>query len=105
MELKFVFSNHDNAANPLVIQVNEDTTIESIRQRVFSAWPNAISKPARVVDVRMFCMGKALDGPNIAACALPVFDFPTPVHVVGKLSPKAIAAERKAEGGSCCVVM
>ena len=106
-QLKITFANHDNAADPVVLDVSGDMSLDSLRKAVLSRWPASSSKPEHAADVRMFCMGKILEAGSIAACALPAFDFPTPVHVVGKPSRKAIAAERKAEaaGECCCVIM
>lgn len=106
-QLKITFANHDNAADPVVLDVSADMSLDSLRKLVLTRWPASSNKPEHATDVRMFCMGKMLEASSIAACALPTFDFPTPVHVVGKPSRKAIAAERKAEsaGEGCCEIM
>lgn len=106
-QLKFMFANHDNASHPVVLSVKGDTTLESVRASALAQWPATVDKPDRPADVRLFCMGRVLDARTISACSIPAFDdFPTPVHVSGKPSRKAIAAERKAEaaGEGCCVV-
>ena len=109
-QLKFTFANHDNAAHPIVIDVTGDTLLDAVRVLVLERWPAAVSRPERAADVRLFCMGKTLEAKTIEACGLPSFDFPTPVHVVGKPSRKAIVAEKKAEsmvagdGESCCCI-
>ena len=110
MQLKLTFANHDNAVNPVLLDVSDDTAIDSVRKQVMERWPASIPKPDRPADIRLFCMGKMLSSSTIGACNLPSFDFPTPVHVVGKLSPKALKAEQKAEtasaaGSSCCSIM
>ena len=104
-QLKFTFANHDNAVNPIILDVTDATAIEALRLCVFERWPSAISKPDRAADVRLFCMGKQLESRTVGSCSLPSFDFPTPVHAVGMPSRSAMAAQRKADSGGCCIVM
>jgi hypothetical protein len=97
MQLKFTFANHDNAANPIVLDLPGTATLASIRTVIYDRWPDSIAatKPDNSAGMRLFCMGRALDGATLAECALPTFDFPTPIHV----APKPSSRPRPKAGG------
>jgi hypothetical protein len=84
------------------MDVTPETTVASIRTMLFERWPGPFAhlRPDAPSGVRLFCMGRPLEGTCLSECKLPVFDFPTPVHVAAKPSsrPRPAAAAPRLPG-------
>jgi hypothetical protein len=98
------FANHDNGKSPVLRFDPGATTVAELKARVAEAWPAGHSDgtPASASDVRAYVMGRPLqdDRMTLAAAGLPVFDYPTPVHVAVKPGAKGKAAAASATAGA-----
>ena len=81
--LAIKFANYDNARSP-VLRVNPNITVSELKQKIFEVWPKQYEtiNPLNT-ELRTVCMGKLLDDntKTLHNLNIPVFDFPTPVHV------------------------
>lgn len=122
MEVKIAlkFANYDNTNSPVII-MSTSNTVDELRAKIVSVWPQCYSAPPSKDMMRLILMGKLLqdNSATLSACGVTSMDYPTPIHVsmaanvvksplVGVLTPKKpLSSADPVERSSpvCCTII
>lgn len=120
VKIALKFANYDNTNSP-VIEMSTTNTVDELKAKIISVWPQSYSTTPFKDQMRLILMGRLLqdNSATLGACGVTALDYPTPIHVsmtanvvksplVGVLTPKKpLSSTEPTERSSpvCCTIL